>query len=401
MRRSLAASVALVVTVLVTTGFSVSGAQSRHGVEHVATRSPPDTNGIAKHPERIVQLGDSIASGEGTLYGYTYDASTSAWTGGNVDVKWPGPHPDCHVSDDAYGTKVATFFHAAFSQFACTGATFANGITAPETSGGKTLRPAEFGNWATKKDLNDEYDKAHPDLVLVTLGADDAQFVPIVENCIKNAYEYYSYLAKEECIPSNPGSTIQQDFFDFLPTLQKNYATLVSWIAARTSAKPDGGPPPKVMFTTYPNPFPASGVSCTDVSWLYSEQDSYLSSLVTQMNSTITASIEGLHDKNVTMVDLSKAYQPSGKDHRWCTHDPWAYGLSIYSVYHPSSFKSQAPFHPTPQGQQAIAQLLTPKILALFNQTPPPPSTSTTTIPTTTTPVPTSTTSTATTSSPG
>jgi len=395
-RRPLAASVAVVVTVLVTTAFSVSGEQSRHGVGPVATKSAPDTNGIAKRPERVVQLGDSIASGEGTLYGYTYDASTSEWTGGNVDVKWPGPHPDCHVSDDAYGNKVATFFHATFSQFACTGATFANGITAPETSGGKTLRPAEFGNWTTKQDLNDEYDKARPDLVLVTLGADDAQFVSIVENCIKNAYKYKSYLADEECISSNPGSTIQQDFFNFLPTLEKNYATLASWIAARANSKTIGGSP-KVVFTTYPNPFPNPGVSCPDVSWLYPEQVTYLSSLVNQMNSAITTSIEGLHDKNVTVVDLNKAYQPGNQDHRWCTRDPWAYGLSIYSVYHPSSFKSQAPFHPTPQGQQAIADLLTPKILALFNQTPPPPSTTTTTLPTTTTLAPT----TSTTSSPG
>jgi hypothetical protein len=33
-----------------------------------------------------VQLGDSIASGEGTLYGYTYDTKTKSWTGGDVNT---------------------------------------------------------------------------------------------------------------------------------------------------------------------------------------------------------------------------------------------------------------------------------------------------------------------------
>jgi len=58
-----------------------------------------------------------------------------------------------------------------------------------------TLRPAEFGDWSTKSDLNADYDAAKPDLTLVTLGADDVQFVAIVEACIENAYQYYLNVA--------------------------------------------------------------------------------------------------------------------------------------------------------------------------------------------------------------
>ena len=43
--------------------------------------------GPAASPQSIVQLGDSVASGEGTLYGYRYDAATQTWTGGNIDAK--------------------------------------------------------------------------------------------------------------------------------------------------------------------------------------------------------------------------------------------------------------------------------------------------------------------------
>jgi lysophospholipase L1-like esterase len=344
-----------------------------------ATSTPPTTDGTPKHPERIVQLGDSIASGEGTLYGYTYNAKKGEWTAGDVDVKWPPPYPACHVSDDAYGRHVASTFHATFSQFACTGATFANGISAPETSGGTTLRPAEFGNWATQQHLNAEYDKARPDTVLVTLGADDAQFVAIVENCIENGYKYKFYLADEECIPSNPGSTIQKDFFSFIPTLRRNYATLISWIDARAKARSPEAARPKIVFTTYANPFPNAGTACPDVNYLYPEQTAYLSSLVDEMNATIISSVPTLGSSTVAVADISHVYQPAGSDHRWCTSDPWAYGLSIYSVYHPSSYKSQAPFHPTPEGQARIAAAVTPTVLALFNNRPTPVPTSTST----------------------
>jgi hypothetical protein len=46
------------------------------------------------------------------------------------------------------------------------------------------------------------------------------------------------------------------------------------------------------------------------------------------MNEIIESTIAGLKDKN-SMADISKAYQPLGVDHRWCSDDPWAYGLSI------------------------------------------------------------------------
>jgi len=62
----------------------------------------------------IVQLGDSIASGEGTLYGYRYDMRTRTWTGGSIDATWPGPYPACHVSPDAYGNTVAQPFPEPF-----------------------------------------------------------------------------------------------------------------------------------------------------------------------------------------------------------------------------------------------------------------------------------------------
>jgi GDSL-like Lipase/Acylhydrolase family len=315
-------------------------------------------------PTSIVQLGDSVAAGEGTLYGYRYDAATREWTGGNLDAAWPPPYPDCHDSPDAYGNHVAERFGAAFQQFACTGATFESGISAPETYEGRTLRPAQFGNWETMRDLNAEYDRAQPDLVLVTLGADDVNFVGIVEACVENAYEAYFDLADLECTAKNPGSTIERDFDDTLATLEDDYRTLVDWITARAEA--NSVPVPKVVFTTYANPLPPRGTKCPDTSWLDPRQVRYLSRLVGRINDVIASTIEGLDNDGVVVADIAEAYEPAGVDHRWCTDAPWAYGLSIYKVTDPESFESQAPFHPTPAGQESIAAHVIPAVRKLF-----------------------------------
>ncbi len=384
-------------TVVLLIGAACSGS-SGNEARHVET-SPALGSKPLVVPHRIVQLGDSIASGEGTLYGYTYDQSTKEWTGGNIDAKWPPPYPDCHVSPDAYGNAVAKAFGASFAQFACSGATFDVGIAAAEVSDGTTYRPAEFGNWDTQQDLNADYDAADPDLVLVTLGADDVDFSQIVEDCVKNGYKHYWHLASLQCVDDNPGPSVKQHFFDEVPNLEKNYKTLVSWIEAR--AKQNARPVPKILFTNYANPLPNPSVECPDTSYFYDDQVQYLGKLLAQMNGIITSTISGLKQKNVGVADISNAYQPADVDHRWCSDTPWAYGMSIFHFTDPFSFYSKAPFHPTPAGQQAIAEGVVAGVSALFHTDIPVDTTSTTaaaaitTSPTTTSttaPLPTSTT---------
>jgi len=374
-RRSLGGVTVLVMFAVLATACGGSGSQ----------RLPDVRFGAGKHPgpRSIVQLGDSIASGEGTLYGYTWDNTKKDWVGGDVNAKWPDPYPDCHHSQYAYGETVAKNFDASFKQFACTGAAFANGITTPMVVSGKTRRPAEFGDWAQKTNINAEYDAAKPDLVLVTLGADDVVFSDIVENCIKNAYKHY-WAPKTyplECVDENPGDTINKDFFGFLPTLKKNYVTLVSWIQDR--ANTNHVPVPKVVFTTYANPFPKSGTKCDDVNNLYPEQMDYLTSLLQDMNRLIKTTVVNATKKKpgVAVADIEKVYQEENADHRWCSSDPWAYGLSIYRVSDPSSFNSLAPFHPTIDGQKAIAEAIEPSVVLLFDTEFPIDATSTTTAP--------------------
>jgi hypothetical protein len=307
----------------------------------------------------IVQLGDSIASGEGTLYGYQYDPATRRWTGGNVAVTWPGPYPDCHVSPDAYGNLVARSLKARFTTFACSGASYQNGVTSAQVSpgllGSTILRPAQFGDWSTGAMLNPSYDAARPDLVLVTLGADDLRFAPVVEDCVKSFFE--SALGGTlRCTQANPGDTLTTDFTNNLPQLGPNLAALVQAIRARGQRDRHV---PKIVVTLYHDPFPAGSQTCPDVALLDPTQVSYLRTLIPILNQAIRAALKG--QPGVTIADTSNAMTgPRGQDHRWCSALPWAYGLSIFQLSNPSSLLSQAPFHPTVPGQTRFAALVTP-----------------------------------------
>jgi lysophospholipase L1-like esterase len=319
----------------------------------------------AAGPTSIVQLGDSVAAGEGTLYGYRWDAGSRRWVDGDLDATWPEPYPGCHHSPDAYGNVVAAELGARFTQFACTGAQFENGIATEEVYGGKALRPPQFGDWATQTGLNADYDAAAPDVVLVTFGADDVHFVKIVTSCVENALEHrFLRFVDLECTRANHGSAVRDDFDANLPSLREHYRTLVEWITARAAAR--GVTPPKVVFTTYPDPLPANGAQCPDSKWLRPSQLRYLATLVTKLNREIRTTVKGLDDPNVVVADTDRAYSQRGAQHGWCSKDPWAYGLSVFHLFEPDTLHSQAPFHPTPRGQQAIAAIVAPTVRTLL-----------------------------------
>jgi hypothetical protein len=279
---------------------------------------------------------------------------------------WQGPYQDCHQSSDAYSNAVgATHPGATVTQLACTGATFDKGIAGPWSDS----VPAEFGNWDTRKDLNQPYDQARPNVVLVTLGADDVHFVDIVTQCIQ--YSYTNPFSPTQCTaatPDGPNGIIKQDFTDYLPTLDQHLTTLAGWIEDR--AKVLGTPAPKIVFTTYPNPLPSNAPAkgtnyCPDTWLFYNDQVNYLSSLVQKLDDNLVTTLntyaKAHNDTNLSVVDLANLYD----GHQWCAKNPpggppyvtpRAYGLSIYHHYTDLHNPNPAAFHPTPEGQKAIAQ---------------------------------------------
>ena len=272
---------------------------------------------------------------------------------------------------------------ATLTKFACTGSTYENGIAFDRRYGGNLYRPAQFGNWLGMTNLNAAYDAAKPDVVIITLGADDVQFADIFIFCatgytdaaqvaaLANAPDRSSQLranfvqrfptmdawanrlpraaSSSYCTADNPGSGVLNLFWDPINSGQiaGNYKNLVAAIKARGA---QAGKIPRIIFTTYHQPLPGPSQSdeCLDLGDLSRDEINYLISLENTLKTTLIAAVSGLDGVSVT--DISGVVQ----GHEFCTSDPWTYGISLLRYNH----ASLAPFHPIPQGQAAIAALL-------------------------------------------
>lgn len=351
----------------------------------------------------IVVIGDSVAAGEGIAYGYEYDYDSSdpnrsGWTGGTSDPTWEGQYQLCHQDEKAYGELVASELGANLVKFACTGATYLDGITTLQDDEGEQLRPAQFGNWADRTQLNVDYDEAHPDVVVLTFGADDVDFVGIMEFCVsgfttadsdtvdamaaaddlsaaidqslsdrklslteQRAHDdptRQNDSAAAYCTEANPGAPIEKLFWDPIDSgeIAQHYRDMVTAIQERGKDPDHGdGNVPEIVFTTYHRPLPAGlDGDCWDVWPLSGAEQSYLNSLQEKLQQVLEEAVgdmDGVH-----IADISKSMD----GHQWCSEDPWVYGLSVY--WTDLALESQAPFHPTPEGQKAIAEIVAPAV---------------------------------------
>lgn len=333
----------------------------------------------------VVVLGDSIASGEGMNYGYTYYYSAifpGHWEGGILDPVWQGDYQLCHDSNLAYGDVLAPMIGATLTKFACTGSTYDNGIAFDRRYNGVLYRPAQFGNWLAMTNLNADYDTAKPDVVIITLGADDVSFADVFTYCmigttsaayadeIANAPDRSRRLRADflkrfptidawrnrapratssYCTENNAGLTILRLFWDPINSgrIAGNYKNLVTAIKERGEK---AGKVPRIIFTTYhqPLPGPEQSRSCEDLGILYNDEIDYLISLQNKLKETLIAAVSGM--EGVSVADISGVV----KGHEYCTEDPWTYGITVLYYNH----ASLAPFHPIPQGQAAIAAVL-------------------------------------------
>jgi hypothetical protein len=434
----------------------------------------------ASTPPSIVQLGDSIASGEGTLYqapdpdtpnGQLYYCKSStdpssdcySYFYGYYNGYWknwpstsPGTwtpstsvaYPECHQSPDAYGQIVAAAYDAKFTQLACSGASYLAGVTGSEPfqqgsvtssafldpytvgapkvpSGGSASVPAEFGDISsdgTPSNVNPAYTSAKPNVVLVTLGADDLKFVSILTACIEwnytpsapqadiglSSHDRTGYSGNVQCSADNdadkkgptssdyPDGVIQDLYIDQLATLHTHLTNLLTAIE-KEGREPGQSGPPKIVITNYPNPLPndlpeKNGSSwasdyCPDTFPLYNAQVDYFSGLVDQLNTDMAQWISAYQKTpefgaNVGFVDLSHL----DDGYQWCdgkdgsitpyTHDaqyrePYAYGFSVNGDSASlASYPAPAIFHPTIAGQQQIAACVKPAVGALVSTHP-------------------------------
>jgi hypothetical protein len=156
-------------------------------------------------------------------------------------------------------------------------------------------------------------------------------------------------LTSSYCTAANPGAPIESLFWDPINggEIAGHYKSLVAAIKARGA---QAGKVPRIIFTTYhqPLPTPSESDECLDLGDLERDEINYLITLEDTLRATIISAVSGL--EGVTIADISNVAQ----GHEWCTNDPWTYGLSVLLL----NKDSNAPFHPIPQAQAAIAAVI-------------------------------------------
>jgi hypothetical protein len=441
------------------------------------TSSPVEAAVPAGTALSVVQLGDSIASGEGTLYqapnprmpnGQLYFCKSSSNPSGDCYSylygyyngywkNWPSTspgtwtpsgsrsYPECHQSPDAYGQIVAADYAAKFTQLACTGASYLTGITGSEEfpqgrvyssafldpytvgapkvpSGGAASVPAQFGDISAAgapSNVNSAYTFAHPNVVLLTLGADDLKFVDILTACIEWNYlsagpqrftsrDRSGYSGALQCSADNdvdkrgptssdyPKGVIQDLYTNQLVALHTHLTNLLTAIE-NEGRQPGQSGPPKIVITNYPNPLPSnlpqkSGSNwasdfCPDTFPLYNAQVNYFSGLVDQLNTDMAQWVRAYQKTsefgaNIGFVNMSKL----DDGYQWCDdkdgnlsptshsleyREPYAYGFSVNGTSASlATYASPAIFHPTITGQHQIAACVKPAVGALLSTRP-------------------------------
>ncbi len=193
-----------------------------------SSAAPPEVGEPA--PLSVVVLGDSIAAGEGINYGYIYSTGfPNEWTGGTDNPTWQGSYQLCHDSAQAYGDVLAPTIGASLTKFACTGSTYDNGIAFDRRAGGMLFRPAQFGNWLGMTNLNAAYDAAKPDVMIITLGANDVSFVDVVTFCATGYTDPDEVAAIAQL--ADPSQQLRANFVKKFPSA----STSAIWSATRST----------------------------------------------------------------------------------------------------------------------------------------------------------------------
>lgn len=316
---------------------------------------------------RIAAITDSVGSGEGINYRWHFDLKTSknngkngvwqgVWVADELHPRWE-PKDDntpavqnCHRSIEGYPFKVAAALDAELLNLSCSGASVNNGVLRRQTfSDGTQAAKPQLGSAEPGYDPpNPDYDAFMPDVVLLTLGADDVEFVKFVTACYKSAFE----LKLTRFCDADGALTEEADrlLAEQIVSLEKT----INEITIRGAA---AGKTPLIFLTTYYDPFPQDYVKCQDTTPLDAKitqlgvshgEMSWMRDKLQKLNGNIRT--VGKSHANVRIIELENALD----GHRWCSKDPWVYGPSIAVL--PGMGDNPSPFHPTWYGQTVIAE---------------------------------------------
>ncbi|HLX52005.1 MAG TPA: GDSL-type esterase/lipase family protein [Streptosporangiaceae bacterium] len=209
----------------------------------------------------------------------------------------------CGRSADSYAADLSAADGWKVLNLACDGATITNGILGSQIHDGQRLPPQ----------LAVEEQAKNAQVIIVSVGADDLDWAAQVRYCAIAAH----------CDDRATTAYFQQQLASF----SKNYLDLLSRLAALPSH-------PQVLINRYYDPF-GSQPGCLSQVGLTAANLATLTSRLNTLNDVLAS--------GAAQFGFS-APQPDFAGHQMCTQQPYVQGVD-----------AAAPFHPTVEGQLAIA----------------------------------------------
>jgi uncharacterized delta-60 repeat protein len=287
-------------------------------------------------PVSYAALGDSVAAGEGIGYGFEWDRNH--WTRSGGPAVWSETYVDerCHQSARAAPRGVAEELGLRLLHLACSGASASEGMLGDQ--------PIEGGP-AIPKQLGPRLEGAPPDVVSLSLGANDIKFKDEVETC-------YHKDPSVNCDTDQAKVSISGKLSEQRAGLRLVLDEI------RAIGERGSGKRPLVFLTEYYDPFPDDwDPDCIDIHTslagtvgigsISNGEFHYLKDGLDRLNVGLRQ--VAAHYDEVHVVPPPAAF----RDHTYCSlNGPWVFGPSINVA---EEFRtSPIPFHPTAAGQAAI-----------------------------------------------
>ncbi len=247
----------------------------------------PTTYALPTSPS-YVALGDSIAAGAGLPI-----------TGGSTE------DTVCARSAQAYPYQVAAGLGTSVTHLACSGAKVDEGIYGEQQRGGLEIAPQ----------LDRAFQAGTPDLITVTIGANDARWLQFVQSCYVWTCDTRSQSALLKVYRAD---------------LRIELAYMLSKIKQASS-----GTPPTVLLSGYFAPF--STLDCVETDRITNTEQAWLKKQASALNQAIRSVVPYYSFAQYVPIDFT--------GHELCSADSWVQGIN-----------DSVPFHPTAEGQTAIAE---------------------------------------------
>ncbi len=253
-----------------------------------STMISPATNALPASPT-YVALGDSVAAGAGLPL---FSNATAE------DVL-------CKRSYQAYAYQIAARLNTSVTQLSCSGAKVDEGIYGIQNRSGTNIAPQ----------LTTAFQNGTPDLMTVTIGANDARWTQFIRDC----YVFRCGSKFDDVRAKVYRADLRIELYRMLYQINQM----------------SGDQSPQVFLSGYYAPF--SSQDCADSDRITLAERAWLNDQTVRLNQAIKSVVPYFSFAKYVPVNFS--------GHELCSSAPWIQGKV-----------GVAPFHPTATGQTAIAQ---------------------------------------------